>query len=184
MANSYLIDDQPTDYEPLYRACYESFPDDPRPPSAWKVAWSHYCHRRATPATCCLNRSACSDADDSSAALYFLARLADVAGDPSSARRVLRRSPARVSQLFLCDLGAGTAGRTARVRHALAAGWPIAGAASSLKRAPGSRLRSNTASRIRINAPPARLWGLDDRAEGECAMPRRLRISRTSWGSR
>src|SRR5262249_10461836 len=47
-ANQPLIENQLAAYEPLYRACYESFPKDPQAAMChWKVAWGHYLRRRS-----------------------------------------------------------------------------------------------------------------------------------------
>ncbi len=47
-ANRYLTENQMDAYEPLYRACYESFPKDPEAAVChWKVVWGHYLRRRS-----------------------------------------------------------------------------------------------------------------------------------------
>ncbi len=46
-ANRLLTTNQMDAYEPLYRACYETFPKDPEAASChWKVTWGHYLRRR------------------------------------------------------------------------------------------------------------------------------------------
>ncbi len=88
LANANLVDNQPANYEPLYRACYESFPNDPRAAECrWKVAWAHYM-RRADDAAAYLRAhlTAYPGSDNAPAALYFLARLAESSGDAASAR--------------------------------------------------------------------------------------------------
>ena len=46
-ANRFLVANQSASYEPLYRACYESFPSDLEAPYChWKVTWVAYLHRR------------------------------------------------------------------------------------------------------------------------------------------
>jgi hypothetical protein len=41
MGNSYLVENQVDAYEPLYRACYESFPKEARAAGChWKVTWA------------------------------------------------------------------------------------------------------------------------------------------------
>ena len=88
VGNSYLVDNQVEAYEPLYRACYESFPQEPRAAGChWKVTWAHYLRRKEDAADFLrehLRRF--PNSDESSAALYFLGRLAEGADDPSSAR--------------------------------------------------------------------------------------------------
>jgi soluble lytic murein transglycosylase len=87
-ANHYLVQNQMDAYEPLYRACYETFPKDSQAAVChWKVVWGHYlkrskdagdllrAHLRLFPA-----------AESASAALYFLGRLAEDAHDDGAAR--------------------------------------------------------------------------------------------------
>lgn len=88
LANAYLVDNQPANYEPLYRACYESFPKDPRAAECnWKVAWAHYM-RRADDAADYLRAhlSQYPASDNAPSALYFLGRIAEGSGDSASAR--------------------------------------------------------------------------------------------------
>jgi len=86
-ANRYLTGNQPEAYEPLYRACYESFPKEPQAATChWKVAWNHYLRRRADSADLLREHLKQFPAsEDSSAALYFLGRLAENAHDSSTA---------------------------------------------------------------------------------------------------
>ncbi len=88
LANLYLVDNQPANYEPLYRACYESFPSDPRAAEChWKVTWAHYMRRADDSAEYLrAHLSAFPASDNAPAALYFLARIAESSGDPVSAR--------------------------------------------------------------------------------------------------
>jgi soluble lytic murein transglycosylase len=88
LANLYLTDNQADNYEPLYRACYESFPKDSRAAEChWKVAWSHYL-RRASDAGDYLRAhiSLYPASENVPGALYFLARLAEGAADGGAAR--------------------------------------------------------------------------------------------------
>ncbi len=170
VANSYLIDNQPADYEPLYRACYESFPGEPRAAVChWKVAWSHYLRRNSDAGDLLREHlTLFPNSDDSPGALYFLARLAEGANDPSSARtfygEILREYP----NYFYTTLARE---RLAEMRE------PAAGSASA-----GDFLRTvafKTRARVRdfvpnatskIRMERARLLaaaGLDDWAEGE-----------------
>jgi soluble lytic murein transglycosylase len=87
-ANSYLLQNRPDIYEPLYKAAYQDFPNDTTAAySHWKVSWSAYIRRRP-------------DADDklraqieqypaapmTGAAIYFLARLSERDNDFAAAR--------------------------------------------------------------------------------------------------
>jgi soluble lytic murein transglycosylase len=87
-ANRYLIANQPDAYEPLYRACYESFPKDAEASGChWHVVWSHYLRRGADAADLLRQHLRMfPSAESASAALYFLGRLAEDAGDSSAAR--------------------------------------------------------------------------------------------------
>ena len=88
LANLNLVDNQSVNYEPLYRACYESFPNDPRAAEChWKVAWAHYM-RRADDAADYLRAHLTKfpGSDNAPASLYFLARLSESSGDTASAR--------------------------------------------------------------------------------------------------
>ena len=87
-ANSHLIENELDTYEPLYRSCYESFPGEPQAAIChWKVTWGHYMRRR--PDAVELMRAHLRlfpSSEESSAALYFLGRSAEAAGDAASAR--------------------------------------------------------------------------------------------------
>jgi len=86
--NQYLLLNQPEKYEPIYRACADAFPAAPEAAYCdWKVAWSHYVRRRPDAAELLrahLEKFPASE--KASAALYFLGRLAERAGDKAAAR--------------------------------------------------------------------------------------------------
>jgi soluble lytic murein transglycosylase len=87
-ANRYLTENKVDQYEPLYRACFESFPQDEQAAGChWKVAWVHYL-RRGSDASEMLRAHLrlFPASENASAALYFLGRLADGARDRASAR--------------------------------------------------------------------------------------------------
>jgi soluble lytic murein transglycosylase len=86
--NRFLLSNQPESYEPLYRACYESFPSDPEASYChWKVAWTSYLHRRKDAAELLREQLLRYPAStNSSGALYYLARLAESAKDFRTAR--------------------------------------------------------------------------------------------------
>ena len=87
-ANHYLLENQIGAYEPLYRACYESFPADPRAAGChWKVVWGHYLQRNADAADLLRAHLRLFPASaEASAALYFLGRQAEASLDASGAR--------------------------------------------------------------------------------------------------
>jgi soluble lytic murein transglycosylase len=87
-ANYYVTNNKPGDFEPLFHACYEMFPNDTHAAYChWKVAFSRYMRR--DPEAAVLLRSHVRmypKSDKAAAALYFLGRLAETASDASSAR--------------------------------------------------------------------------------------------------
>ena len=87
-ANHYLIENQLEAYEPLYRACYESFPKEPLAAGChWKVVWGHYMRRRPDAAELLKAHLRMFPASENApAALYFLGRLAETTSDASVAR--------------------------------------------------------------------------------------------------
>ncbi len=168
--NSYLVDNRIDDYEPLYRACYESFPQEPRAAGChWKVTWAHYLHRKDDAGGLLREHLRMfPNSDDSSSALYFLGRLAETAGEPSSARtyygEIIREYPnyfyTALARERLVDLGAAAAASSP-------AGEFLRGVAFNTR----SRVRNfdpNATARLRLER--ARLLasaGLDDWAEVE-----------------
>jgi soluble lytic murein transglycosylase len=88
VANRFLVSNQPDAYEPLYRACYESFPSDPEASYChWKVTWVAYLHRRQDAADLLREQVLRYPASTTvSGALYFLGRLAEGAKDFRVAR--------------------------------------------------------------------------------------------------
>jgi soluble lytic murein transglycosylase len=87
-ANHSLIENQMRAYEPIYRACYESFPKDPLAAGChWKVTWGHYMRRQGDAADMLRAHVRMFPGGEYAAgALYFLGRLAEGARDPASAR--------------------------------------------------------------------------------------------------
>jgi soluble lytic murein transglycosylase len=86
-ASQYLVENQMDSYEPLYRACYESFPKDPQAVDChWKVTWGHYLRRRDDAADLLrAHLRLFPGSENASAALYFLGRLSEGAHDSSAA---------------------------------------------------------------------------------------------------
>jgi soluble lytic murein transglycosylase len=80
--NRYLLQNRTDLYIPLYRACFDSFPQQPQADYChWKVAWNSYIQRR--PEAVELMREHLEKfpgSERASAALYFLGRLAEGAG--------------------------------------------------------------------------------------------------------
>jgi soluble lytic murein transglycosylase len=88
VADRYLTENKADEYEPLYRACFESFPQDKQAAGChWKVAWVHYLRRSSDAADLLRAHLRLFPAsDNASAALYFLGRLAEQLRDRASAR--------------------------------------------------------------------------------------------------
>jgi soluble lytic murein transglycosylase len=87
-ANRYLLANAHESYEPLYRACYESFPASPEAAGChWRVTWSAYLWRRKDAVELLREQVLRYPADPSvSSALYYLGRLAEGAKDYRAAR--------------------------------------------------------------------------------------------------
>lgn len=86
--NQYLLVNQSEKYEPIYRACASSFPTAPRAAYChWKVVWSRYLKQRSGAAGLLREHIQLFPASEkTTAALYFLGRLSEDAGDPGAAR--------------------------------------------------------------------------------------------------
>jgi soluble lytic murein transglycosylase len=87
-ANSHLLENELDVYEPIYRACYESFPGDPSAAIChWKVVWGHYLRRR--PDSADLLRAHLRmfpSSENAPGSLYFLGRLSEGSNDAAAAR--------------------------------------------------------------------------------------------------
>ena len=161
LAGVYLADNQPANYEPLYRACYEVFPSDPRAGEChWKVAWSHYL-RRADDAGDYLREQLVKypASDDVPGALYFLARLSESANDASAAgvyyNEIVREYPGHYYTALARERLASVA-PSARLAVARSdSGQPVVGISSSGKSSSG---KSNNGANefLRTVAFPAR----------------------------
>ena len=87
-ANYYTAHNQKDAGEPLYRACYESFPNDPRSAQChWKFAWAHYLvDPSGSQALLREHLKRYPDSDHASPAIYFLGRIAESGQDWGAAR--------------------------------------------------------------------------------------------------
>jgi soluble lytic murein transglycosylase len=87
-ANSYLVENRPDVYEPLYKAAYQDFPNDTTAaPSHWKVAWSDYIRRRPEAGEKLREQIEQYPAGPmNGAAMYFLGRLNERDKDFGAAR--------------------------------------------------------------------------------------------------
>ena len=92
-ANRFLVTNQHEKYAPLYKAAYESFPNQPLAASChWKFAWDAYIHRTHEAGELLREHLARYPAHPSaSGALYFLGRLAESDKDYDAARTYYTR---------------------------------------------------------------------------------------------
>ena len=167
-ANSHLIENQLDAYEPLYRACYESFSKEPQAAVChWKVAWGHYLRRRPDAAEMLRAHLRLFPAsEESSAALYFLGRLAEGSNDNGAARAYYDEIVREYPNYYYTVL--------ARDRQSQIAAKPSPQVTEFLKSvAFPQRMRTmsfepNARAQARIErARMLALAGLDDWAEGE-----------------
>lgn len=126
-ANRYLTTNQMDAYEPLYRACYETFPKDAEAATChWRVTWGHYLRRRPDAADLLrAHLRLFPSAESASAALYFLGRLAEDAHDSAAARSYFSEVAGQYPNQYYATLArdrmakAGTAPPSAQVTEFL-----------------------------------------------------------------
>src|ERR1019366_9071425 len=101
-ANRFLVTNQPDKYTPLYKAVYESFPDQPLAASShWHVAWTAYIRRRHDARELLREHLERYPGHPSaSAALYFLGRLAEAGADYPAARAFYTRLAAQFPNYY------------------------------------------------------------------------------------
>jgi soluble lytic murein transglycosylase len=101
-ANRFLVTNQPDKYTPLYKAVYESFPDQPLAASShWRVAWAAYIRRRHDARELLREHLERYPGHPSaSAALYFLGRLAEAGQDYAAARAFYTRLAAQFPNYY------------------------------------------------------------------------------------
>ncbi|HEX8984856.1 MAG TPA: transglycosylase SLT domain-containing protein [Bryobacteraceae bacterium] len=104
--NRYLVENRANDYVPLYRACYEGYPDQPQADYChWKVTWSTYLRRLPEAAEMLREHlEKYPGSDRSSAALYFLGRLAEASGARDVAKSYYSEIGARFPNHYYADL--------------------------------------------------------------------------------
>jgi len=92
-ANHFLVANQHEKYTPLYKAAYETFPDQPLAAACrWRVAWDAYIHRaHDAPELLRAHLVRYPGHPTASAALYFLGRLAESHKDYAAARALYTR---------------------------------------------------------------------------------------------
>ncbi|MGD1092776.1 MAG: transglycosylase SLT domain-containing protein [Bryobacteraceae bacterium] len=171
--NHYLVENQMDAYEPIYRACYESFPNDSQAAGChWKVVWGHYLRRREDAADLLRAHVRLFPASQqASDALYFLGRLAEASHDTAGARAYYTEITTEYPNYYytvlarerLADLNAtpGPAGPSAAVNQFLrSVAFP--------PRARTMNFEPNATTKARLErSRMLTTAGLDDWAEGE-----------------
>jgi soluble lytic murein transglycosylase len=106
-ASRFLVTNQPDKYVPLYKAVYETFPDQPLAASShWRVAWAAYIRRKHDARELLREHLERYPGHPSaSAALYFLGRLAEAGPDYSAARAFYTRLAALFPNYYYGILG-------------------------------------------------------------------------------
>ena len=171
VAGYYGLRNEPASYEPVYRACYESFPSDPQAAQChWRVTWAEYLRDPGGAAPMLREHlQNYPDSDHATAALYFLGRIAEAKGDRAAARSYYDELNTAYPNYYyavlarerLMDPEAAKAEPSDEVKQFLA----------SVRFSPRSRMESfaaDAANKLRIDR--ARLLasaGLDDLAESE-----------------
>jgi soluble lytic murein transglycosylase len=170
-SNRYAIDRQPAAAQPLYRACFDSFPEDPQAPGChWKYVWKDYLDTHAGARDALLDHLRRYPASEkASAALYFLGRIAQNGRDFASARAYYEEIATlypneyytTLAQQRLEENGVSSATRSAAVSSQLAS-------LHLVDRRAKADLTANAATQLRLDrAQLLAEAGLDDFAEGE-----------------
>jgi len=173
VANSYLIENQVDAYEPLYRACFESFPKETRAAGChWKVTWAHYLRRKDDARDLLREHLRLfPNSDESSASLYFLARLAEGSDDPAAARAYYSEIVREYPNYFYTGLARERLAALPATTTAAAPSAPVADFLRTVAFNTRARVRNfepNATAKLRLER--ARLLasaGLDDWAETE-----------------
>jgi soluble lytic murein transglycosylase len=167
----YGLRNEPAQYEPVYRACYESFPSDPQAAGCyWRVTWAEYLRDPASAASGFENYlKKYPDSENATGALYFLGRIAEGRGDRAAARGYFEELNSAYPNYYyavlararLTDAGIAKADPSPEVKQFLT------GIHFSARRRSDS-FAATPATKVRIDR--ARLLesaGLDDLAESE-----------------
>jgi soluble lytic murein transglycosylase len=167
--NYYVTKNQPDLYEPLFRACYESFPSDPLSSNCrWRVAWGEYLKDRTKPELFAAHLKQYPSSEHASAALYFLGRIAESKGDYAAARTYYEKSRRDYPNEYYGVLSRDRLSESA-VAHAQASPQAdafLAGIAFQKNGSPEMRPSPLTLSRIE-RGRLLESGGLDDLADSE-----------------
>jgi soluble lytic murein transglycosylase len=109
VANYYSAHNQKDSGEPLYRTCYESFPNDPRSAQChWKFAWAQYLRDPAgSEALLREHLKRYPDSDHASPAIYFLGRIAESKQDWGAAHVYYERIASLYPNYYYAMLARG-----------------------------------------------------------------------------
>jgi soluble lytic murein transglycosylase len=156
-ANYYSAHNQRDASEPLYRACYQAFPSDPRSDQChWKFAWAQYLRDPAVAESLLQEHlKLYPDSDHASPAMYFLGRIAEFKHDTAAARVSYERLSSLYPNYYYAMLARG---RLAQM--GVAAGARQAAHSETFVASAVTKVRMERA-RLLLSA------GLDDLAEGE-----------------
>jgi len=156
-ANFYSAHNQKDASEPLYRTCYQAFPDDPRSAQChWKYVWAQYLRDPAGSEVLLREHlKLYPDSDQSSPALYFLGRIAELKHDTAAARVSYERITSLYPNYYYAMLSRGRLSQMGFAVSARTAGRSEIFVPSTLTKERMER------SRLLLSA------GLDDLAEGE-----------------
>ncbi len=104
--NRHLTENEVSKFEPLYQACFENAPTNPDADLChWKVTWQHYMRREADAVQMLRDHLRLYPASEqSSAALYFLGRLAQGSGDVRAARTYFSEAATEYPNVFYAGL--------------------------------------------------------------------------------
>lgn len=171
VGNRYLVQNRPEVYEPLYRACFESFPSESQAAYChWKVVWLSYLRGRPQAEQMLRDHLLkFPGSEKASTALYFLGRLAEGAGDLPAAKAYYHEAVERFPNHYYAMLAEERLAKPAFLRVLPAEAvtsflervvWPV-------RRYPVS-FQPNAATRFRLERLRLlRSAGLDDLAEQE-----------------
>lgn len=156
-ANRRVVDNAPSEYVPLFRACYESFPDSSDAAYChWRVTWSEYLEDRPrAEAAFKAHLTNYPKSVKANAALYFLGRIAEGNGKPAAAKAWYAAAADRYPNSYY--------GVLARER---------------MQKAPVSQAAESTEIRTFLSRIPKPVWPALDGFEADPATTRRINRSR------
>ncbi|HLK18160.1 MAG TPA: transglycosylase SLT domain-containing protein [Bryobacteraceae bacterium] len=109
VANYFSAHNQRDASEPLYRACYQAFPNDPRSEQChWKYVWANYLRDPAASEVLLLeHQKLYPDSEHASGAMYFLGRIAESKHDSAAARASYEKLTSQYPNYYYAMLARG-----------------------------------------------------------------------------